>query len=659
MQILHRLDEFLFGLFPKAKESGNDTEVLKDEMTKFYTFGPYKPIVTFEDGWVKVEINTPVILSEESDFRKVVALAEKRNFTEAKSILRNLISKNKTNSEYYRINGQILSEEGDQEGAIDSLIDALRWDPKNAWALLMMGNIFAKYKDDIATAMKYYDQVLKVDSRNNIAMNNIGANLMQQGKTEAAKKYFQEALKINSNYANTYYALGLVAEVESDPFSAFDYAITTLKKSTNHKDALFQNAIALALSSAKKVAETGSGAKILSEYLHRLEFQCDTKIELVEDPSIPTAAKIELAENYGRSNHVVRYNPNKPAVVHLQMHELVHLSYVIEARRAEANLLFVTSQKLKAEFITGIDYSIRKLRKRGFPEESISGFCTTLFDGINLQIFNTPIDLFIEDFLYNQFKELRPYQFISLFGLLKQGLFAVTNKEIVEHAPPNVLWSSKIYNIVSAMQFKDLYGVPTAQDFHATSSELSKAKAFYSDFLQHKDSRKPGQEYEMVLDWAERLGLDKYFELIDEKEYRGEGTDIDKLLTSIEEDPYGVESRDIDKKRDEERFQKSQAEIGTNMAVVMFMVDALNYFRYMPKERIKEIAYEIALLGTQGFSPDKEGYKVNAIPEKIFSGYHILAFYYVSWKLAIPEMVSQLRLPYDGEFELAMKLQQK
>ncbi|KAB2959088.1 MAG: hypothetical protein F9K13_11365 [Candidatus Methylomirabilis oxygeniifera] len=79
----------------------------------------------------------------------------------------------------------------------------------------------------------------------------------------------------------------------------------------------------------------------------------------------------------------------------------------------------------------------------------------------------------------------------------------------------------------------------------------------------------------------------------------------------------------------------------------------------MPKERIKEIAYEIALLGTQGFSPDQEGYKINAIPEKIFSGHHILAFYYVSWKLAIPEMLSQLHLPYDREFELAMKLQQK
>jgi tetratricopeptide (TPR) repeat protein len=53
--------------------------------------------------------------------------------------------------------GQILSDEGDQEEAINCLIDALRWDSKNAWALVMMGNIFAKYKNDIPTAMKYYD----------------------------------------------------------------------------------------------------------------------------------------------------------------------------------------------------------------------------------------------------------------------------------------------------------------------------------------------------------------------------------------------------------------------------------------------------------------------------------------------------------------------
>ena len=50
--------------------------------------------------------------------------------------------------------GQILSDEGDQEEAINCLIDAPRWDSKNGYALLMMGNIFAKFKDDVPTASK-------------------------------------------------------------------------------------------------------------------------------------------------------------------------------------------------------------------------------------------------------------------------------------------------------------------------------------------------------------------------------------------------------------------------------------------------------------------------------------------------------------------------
>ena len=58
--------------------------------------------------------------------------------------------------------GKFISELGNQEEAINSLIYSLRWNPKNEWALLMMGNIFAKYQNDIDTAMNYDDQVLIV-----------------------------------------------------------------------------------------------------------------------------------------------------------------------------------------------------------------------------------------------------------------------------------------------------------------------------------------------------------------------------------------------------------------------------------------------------------------------------------------------------------------
>ncbi|MBK9982089.1 MAG: tetratricopeptide repeat protein [Saprospiraceae bacterium] len=147
--------------------------------------------------------------------------------------------------------GQILSEEGDQDQAINFLIDALRWDSKNGWALLMMGNIFAKYKDDVPTAMKYYDQALVVNPNDNITINNIGANLMQQGKLEEAKKYFWEALRINNDYPNTHFALGMIAEMENDLHSAF-YSTVQAIKLNGKKDVLYENSVRLAFAISKK-----------------------------------------------------------------------------------------------------------------------------------------------------------------------------------------------------------------------------------------------------------------------------------------------------------------------------------------------------------------------------------------------------------------------
>jgi Flp pilus assembly protein TadD len=138
--------------------------------------------------------------------------------------------------------GQILSDEGDQEEAINSLIDALKWNSKNGYALTMMGNIFAKFKDDISTAMKYYDQALIANPKDNIPISNIGANLLQQGKLEEAKKYFWEAIKINDQYPNTHFALGMIAEKENDLQSAFFSTIQAIKLNKN-KDVLYQNSV--------------------------------------------------------------------------------------------------------------------------------------------------------------------------------------------------------------------------------------------------------------------------------------------------------------------------------------------------------------------------------------------------------------------------------
>ena len=173
-------------------------------------------------------------------------------------------------------------------------------------------------------------------------------------------------------------------------------------------------------------------------------------------------------------------------------------------------------------------------------------------------------------------------------------------------------------------------------------------------------TKKPGEEYELVQHWANDLKLDKYFELIDENDFRNKRTNIDGLLTSIEEDPFGIEEDKEFKKEQTDTFLKSQKEIGINMAVVMFMVDAMQYFKNLSAAKVKEIALEIAMLGTQGINPAQgNNYKLSNIPNKDFSGYHLLAYYYVSWKQAIPDQVDKLELEFEKEYAMAKQMKQE
>ena len=260
--------------------------------------------------------------------------------------------------------------------------------------------------------------------------------------------------------------------------------------------------------------------------------------------------------------------------------------------------------------------------------------------------------MFIEDKLYDEFPDLRPFQFLSLYAIVSEGIKASTDKSVLKYSPPTVLQQSKVLNLVITLQFKDLFGVDLIPNFNPTGIESNLAKKFYEEFYEYRDNREVGEEYDLVENWAKDLKLEKYFCLVDENEYRKDKT-FEDILKKIEEDPFGLESNDPEKEKGMREFQKSQERIGTNMAVVMYMLDALKYFEGIPKQKIKEIAQEIALQGTQGYNPNNN-YRLSTIPEKIFSGYHILAYYYVSWKLSMPEMLSQLQLPFDEEYKLAI-----
>ena len=650
MTITFNIDDFLFEIFPVEK--GN-LQKLEEVLKRFYTEGPFEPKVEITENFIKIEIDTKRIAEDKKSYQKLVALCEKGEFSKAKPLVKELIDKSPNVSEYHRILGQILSDEGDQEEAINCLIDALRWNPKNEWALLMMANIFAKFKEDIDTAMKYYNQVLVVKPNDNIALNNIGANLLQLGRTEEAIKYFNKAIKINPNYPNTHYALALVSEMKGDFQEAFKYALTAIEVNPK-KDGLFGNCFKMAVESAQKLTQNIDGKKFVEQFAEELENKCSKSIKVEIDDDIPTAAKIEFAENYNRNYHLVKYKSSYPAVEHLVMHELMHLELATEARAVGENMLFITNQSYKSKFFHTLERFATDLHKKGIAGENIAKYLQALFDGINRQVYNTAIDLFIEDRIYNRFPELRPFQFLSLLTILQEGVHATTKTEIVKNTPKDVLSKSKIFNLVSALHFQNIYKIDLVQDHNPTKLELNQAKELYREFLEYREDKAPGEEYELVQHWAEDLSLDSFFELVPEEEHRG-GT-IDDVLSKIEKDPYDLKTKDSSKERKMKKFLDSHSSSEINHAVVMYMVDAIEFLKPMSKSIVKELAFEFATLGMNGIDPKKEGYSIPTIKNKSFTGYQALAYYYVSWATAIPELLPQLQMPFEKEYELAQQM---
>jgi len=230
MIIIHPIGSFLEELFPVLKGKMDDEEFIAQVLTDYYTVADIRPEVKVRKGFAEIHIDPSGIITQNVDFNRANNLCQHGKFNEAIPILRSLINKNPANSEYYRTLGQAYSMIGNDEEGINHLIDALKWNPKNNYALIMIGNIFARNKNDIETAKKYYQQVIENDPNDAIAINNLGTNLLQAGKIDEGMEYLLKAHAINPDYPNSLYGIGFVNQIKGNNQEAFNYAVKCLKK---------------------------------------------------------------------------------------------------------------------------------------------------------------------------------------------------------------------------------------------------------------------------------------------------------------------------------------------------------------------------------------------------------------------------------------------
>ncbi|MCH8569697.1 MAG: tetratricopeptide repeat protein [Balneolales bacterium] len=220
MQIIQQLNDFIYTIFPSVDKG--DIEALKSEIEQFYYLSDSTPKIEIEGGAILVSFDETPGSFKEQMYKKAIAFCELGDFKSAKPILEKLIDAKPALSEYHRNLGQIYSVKGEQKEAIDYLIDAFRWISENTHILLMMGNVFARFKDNINKALTYYEQCLAVNPDYFITLNNIGANLLKKGNASEAIKYLERALEVNETYPNSYHALGLIYEQQQGLQKAFN-----------------------------------------------------------------------------------------------------------------------------------------------------------------------------------------------------------------------------------------------------------------------------------------------------------------------------------------------------------------------------------------------------------------------------------------------------
>lgn len=626
----------------------NDQEII-DKMIELYSFQGYKPKVKIDGDIIHIHIDNHVLDSTQRNFDKACDFCNKQKFDKAIPLLEEVIKVCPLHVDAYRTMAQAYMMLGDLDKAMDYNIEALRIDAGNLWALVLMGNIMSR-KNDVETAMTYYKKVLKYHPDDFMALNNVGGALMEQGKFDEAIETFEKCLKIDNTYMNAYYGMALAYYNKKDAKKAMEVAMEGVSQATDRKEnpQVREELLKLLLTSAMNLVDDTNYMHLVAQVKDKLKKEFDADIRFETDNSLGVSAMLQYGKAHHRDYHLVKYNDTKKYTEHFMLHELMHLQMNLAASREGNNKLLGYSEACKKKFMSRYGKYFSNLSVK-MSKDKVNEFAENLFKGISLQLMNCPLDLLVEDLIYNNYPEARPLQLLSLFEQEQDNIKSITQSMKNPGMFPNqIVRVSKIMNMVTSLHLKELYGLNFLHYYKPNQQEMKEAEDLYEEYKAYRADYKPGEEYEMVMYFIEQLDCEEFFETFNENDYSSTGS---AKNTASDESERMEATQDFNEKH------KDGEDPNLTFMMSMYMMGAMEYFEKKPMSEIKKIAFEIAMLGCGGISPDqKSGYKVNSIPDKDFGGYQLLAYYYVSWAIAIPEQLDMLQLPFKTAYATAKQM---
>lgn len=525
-----------------------------------------------------------------------------------------------------------LMETGDTEGAKNHLIEVLRLIPSDPWGWVVLGNLYAKSQQDWPTAEKFLRRALEMSANDPWALNGLAALTAQRGQTEEAVKLFERAIATNPGLPNPYYGLGVTFHRSGKPDLACS-ALDRLFANAGLQDVRSKTVFDQARTLYERVQEElvkkqqSEAFKAVEDFRAELESLSGYPVRVTSGEfKDKTSAVIQMAWKHGRDHHLIKHRTglSEDLLPHQMAHELTHLQLEAEARKADRNKFFTTTDKTEGPLLQRLDGDIRKLERKGFPAEASKDLVIALVRGLAGFLFNCPLDMLIETRLRQRIPSISASQFIALRMGVQEALESNTHPKVLEVTPKVILRAGLALNGAYCLFVDHFYRGATNYAAHYQRSEgFSVSQRLFQHWLSRSTQLCPGDEYDLVDEFADMVGMRGWYEWkLDPGTHdvtappRREGTTNPELL------------------------KRKQT------PAVYFLLDALKRYDKMPVDKVREIALEIGMVGRNGLdyaSPDQK-YTLKSLPGEKFSGLNLMCLMFAGFKRIAPEHDLQMDL---------------
>lgn len=522
-------------------------------------------------------------------------------------------------------------ETHDVENAVNHLIEVLRLNPSDAGSWVVLANLYIREKRDKETGEKFIRKALEISPANAWALNSLAALAVERGEFAKAIELFEQSIAANADFANSYYGQAIAHNKSGESEKAvavLERLFSRAKVQDVRSKPVYEGARQMYLKLQGELAERNESElfKLVQGYKAETETLSGYPVRLQSEKlEANVGATIQMAWKYQRDFHVLKIRASYPPPLagHLEGHELTHLKMESEARQLGKNKFFSVTAATREMALRSLGNDIRRWEKLGFTENKIKAVSLDLISGLCGFLYNCPLDMIIERELFNRFPLIRPAQFISSGILFNEALKTNSHADVRKFTPKKILNASLALNGAYALFLEDLF--QGAAEF-AASYRREEAFALSQKIWQHWQSRSnlaPGDEYILVDEFADLTGLNGWYEWQMDSghheviaEPTKEGTTNAPLLKS------------------------------KNQAAVMYFLDAFKRFDALTPEQVREVAYEIAMVGRNGLdysSPD-EKYTLKSLPDEKFSGLHLMCLMFAGFKRFAPEHDLQMNL---------------